>query len=108
MIGERIRAARLSSRQRTLTQEKLAERAGISVSFLSMIERGERSAHVETLAKISDALRIPLAELFRNDRVAGRRDDAMIAPLGDFVRRERLTRRDVERLLAVARALFGR
>jgi transcriptional regulator with XRE-family HTH domain len=108
MIGERIRAARLSSRHRTLTQERLAERAGISVSFLSMIERGERSAHVDTLAKISNALKIPLAELFRNERQATHRDDAVIAPLADFVRRERLTRRDVERLLAVARALFGR
>jgi len=74
-VGERIKSLRLQSRGGKLTQERLAERADISVSFLSMIERGERSAHVDTLA--------------------------------EFVQRHRLTRREVERLLTVAQALFG-
>ena len=107
-IGERIRKLRLATREPRLTQGKLAEQAQISVSFLSMIERGERSAHVDTLAKLAEALDIPLAELFLNEQQPARGQQAALAPLADFVRRERLTRRDVERLLNVARALFDK
>lgn len=62
-IGRRIRQLRTTGSRRW-TQEEMAERAGISVSFVSMIERGERMPHVETLAAIADALTVPLAQLF--------------------------------------------
>jgi transcriptional regulator with XRE-family HTH domain len=62
-IGRRIRELR-TQRPERWTQEDLAERAKISVSFLSMIERGERVAHVETLAALADSLGVSLAELF--------------------------------------------
>jgi transcriptional regulator with XRE-family HTH domain len=107
-VGERIRGLRLHAAGRKLTQERLAERAEISVSFLSMIERGERSAHVETLAQLAGALNVPLAELFRDETRAKRGTDATLKPLADFVRRQRLNRTDVERLLTVAQALFDR
>jgi transcriptional regulator with XRE-family HTH domain len=108
MVGERIRSLRLQAREPKLTQEKLARRADISVSFLSMIERGERSAHVETLAQLADALGVPLDDLFREEGRAVKGTDATLKPLVDFVRRHRLGRRDVERLLSVARALFDK
>jgi transcriptional regulator with XRE-family HTH domain len=60
-LGQRIRELR---RILSLTQEELAARAGISVSFLSMMERGDRVPHIETLAKLADALRVPLPEMF--------------------------------------------
>src|SRR4029077_2407764 len=53
-VGRRIRNLR-TSRPSRMTQEDLSERARISVSFLSMIERGERSPHLETLAAIAEA-----------------------------------------------------
>src|SRR5262249_25027656 len=62
-IGRRIRELR-TQRPERWTQEDLAERAKISVSFLSMIERGKRVAHVETLAALADSLGVSLAELF--------------------------------------------
>src|SRR4026209_2469031 len=62
-LGQRIRDLR-TQRPERWTQEDLAERAKISVSFLSMIERGERVAHVETLAALAEALGVSLAELF--------------------------------------------
>jgi transcriptional regulator with XRE-family HTH domain len=55
-----------------MTQEVLAERADISVSFLSMIERGERAPHIETLAHIAGALEVNLADLFAPARGEGR------------------------------------
>ncbi|MHB8417995.1 MAG: helix-turn-helix domain-containing protein [Myxococcales bacterium] len=105
-VGERIKDLRLHSRGGKLTQETLAERANISVSFLSMIERGERSAHIDTLASLSDALGVPLDELFREHSRLADSVDPALRPLIDFAQRNRLNRRDVERLLSVARALF--
>ena len=47
-----------------LTQEKLAERAGISVNFLSKLERSaSKSVSAETLQRLADALEISMEEL---------------------------------------------
>src|SRR5260370_36877600 len=62
-LGQRIRELRTQRAERW-TQERLAHQARISVSFLSMIERGERVAHVKTLAALADALDVHLSELF--------------------------------------------
>ena len=106
-LGQRIRELR-TSRPERWTQEDLAERARISVSFLSMIERGERVAHLETLAALSEALGVSLAELFTGTEPAlnGANED-VVQPLADFVRTRQLTARDVEKLLGVARAMFA-
>ena len=56
-IGSRIRAER---RRLDLTQEKLAEMADISVSFMGHIERGGRTLSIETLAKLADALKVSI------------------------------------------------
>lgn len=110
-IGQRIRELR-TQRPERWTQEDLADRAKISVSFLSMIERGERVAHVETLAAIAEALGVTLSELFAGADLgegAGVRDDVdeLLRPLTEFARSRRLTSRDVEKLLGVARAMFN-
>ncbi len=54
-LGKRIRELR---NMLSFTQEELAEKANISVSFLSMIERAQRMPHVETLAGAASAHRI--------------------------------------------------
>lgn len=105
-IGYRIRELR-TQRPERWTQEDLAERARISVSFLSMIERGERVPHVETLAAIAQALGVTLSELFAGaDEGTGETAD-LLRPLSEFARSRRLTSRDVEKLLGVARAMFN-
>ena len=105
-VGKRIRQLRQSRSGPKLTQEELGARARISVSFLSMIERGERSPHLETLAKIALALEVPLADLLR-DNSEGQPPEAMYKPLLDACRKARLGRRDVERLVQVVRSLFS-
>jgi len=45
---------------RGLTQQKLADQAGISKSYLSQIESGKRQGTVETLTAIARALDVPL------------------------------------------------
>ncbi len=56
-VGKRIRAER---RKQDLTQEKLAEMANISDSFLGHIERGGRTLSIETLAKLANALNLSI------------------------------------------------
>ena len=62
-LGRRIRQQRVLAQ---LTQEKLAEQAGISLSFLGHIERGTRKASLETLVNICNALKISPNILLRD------------------------------------------
>ncbi|MBX5484257.1 MAG: helix-turn-helix domain-containing protein [Myxococcaceae bacterium] len=102
LLARRIRALR---ERHGLTQEDFAQRSGISVSFASLLERGERSPSYETLVQVAAALEVPLAELFRDFSGAGY-DDPYYGRLVDFARRAKLTRAQVDRLLAVAVAMF--
>ncbi len=62
LIGSRVREER---KLRGLSIEKLAEQAGVTPSFLGLIERGERKLSVLTLDKISRALQSDPTELMR-------------------------------------------
>lgn len=53
-FGARVRELR---RKNSLTQEDLAEMAGISTSFMGHIERGSRIASLETLVLLCNALK---------------------------------------------------
>ena len=52
-LGRRIRQQRVLNK---LTQEQLAERAGISCAFVGHIERGEKKASIETVVALCNAL----------------------------------------------------
>ncbi len=60
-FGARVRSLRSAS---GLTQEQLAERAGISVDFLSLVERGKNSPSFENLDDLADALGVSVSSLF--------------------------------------------
>ncbi len=61
IIGQRLRNYRV---QQKISQEKLAERAGCHPTYIGQIERGEKNATIESIAKIAAALKISLSELF--------------------------------------------
>lgn len=48
---------------RRLTQEQLAERAGVSKSMLSLYEGGKQRPHLDTLGRLLDALGVRLGGL---------------------------------------------
>jgi len=60
-FGIRLKAIRL---ERDLTQEQFAELVGISVDFLSLIERGINAPSFEVLEQMATRLRLPVRELF--------------------------------------------
>ena len=53
-------------RARSLTQEELADRAGLSARYLGSIERATVSASVTVLGRLARAFRIDPCELIRN------------------------------------------
>ena len=59
-IGDKIKSERLN---KSLKQKELAQRAGISISYMSDIERGRTNPSVQTLKKSSDALDIKVSKL---------------------------------------------
>ena len=61
-IGERIRSLREMS---NLTQEELAERAGLTKGFISQIERDLTSISLDSLAQILEALDENISDFFR-------------------------------------------
>jgi len=64
ILGKGIRFYR---QQRQLSQAALAEKAGISITFLSNIERGIKYPTSDTLSAISNGLDVEVFELFRHD-----------------------------------------
>lgn len=102
-LGRRVRTLRETLR---LTQESFALRCGISVSFASLLERGERSPSYETLIAIARALEVPVSELFRDGPRFTAEDPSHVRLL-DFARRAQLTRAQVDRVVAVGYAMFG-
>ena len=60
VLGDNLRKLR---KRANLTQEKLAEKTGLSVVFLSLLENGWRAASIDSLLKIAEALGVSLEDL---------------------------------------------
>lgn len=61
-LGARLRDLR---QERGLSQEALADTAGIGRSYMSGIERGVRNCSTLHLIRLAHALRVPVGELFK-------------------------------------------
>jgi len=60
-VGEEIQQRRLA---KGLSQEKLAEKAGLHRNFIGLIERGQRNSTLLTMQAITDALKIQMSDVF--------------------------------------------
>jgi transcriptional regulator with XRE-family HTH domain len=61
-VGQQIRAIR---ENQELSLRALAERCGLSVNAVSLIERGENSPTVSSLHQLATALDVPITDFFR-------------------------------------------
>ena len=59
-LGQNVRRRRET---RELTQEKLAEKAGLDPTYISGIERGLRNPGIKNVARLAKALGLSTAEL---------------------------------------------
>ena len=62
-LGKRIRTERIDKK---MTQEELAERAGLHPTYIGQVERGEKSLTITSLEKIVEGLGISFSDLFEN------------------------------------------
>jgi len=63
-LGENLKKLR---NRRNWSQMDLAEKADISMNFLSEIERGNKWPYPETLQNLAAALNVEVFELFKNE-----------------------------------------
>ena len=66
-VGQRLRDLRRGS---NLSLETVAAQAGLSIGFISQIERGLSSPSLRVLAGLADSLQLGLADLFSNHTIA--------------------------------------
>ncbi|HYX72397.1 MAG TPA: helix-turn-helix transcriptional regulator [Nitrososphaera sp.] len=59
-FGQKVRTER---QKQGLSQEELAEKAGVHRTYIGMIERGEKNITLLNIEKIAKALEIPLDKL---------------------------------------------
>ncbi len=62
-IGPKVKKLR---EQQDITQETLADKVGLTQSFISKLENGELTPSLKSLEKIAEALGVEVAELISN------------------------------------------
>lgn len=68
IVGKNLKKHR---KERNLTQERLASRAGYHRTYISALERGRVNPTLRTLTNLSDELGIPIQELFDDIKQKG-------------------------------------
>lgn len=68
LIGSRIKDTR---KHNNLTQEYLAESLGVSVGYVSQVERGITKISLDLLANIASVLNCDIAELVTGSAISG-------------------------------------
>lgn len=63
-VGDRLKALRI---ERALTQQELAEKAGIAPNTVARLERNETEPHMSTVRKLADALGVKPARLVKEE-----------------------------------------
>lgn len=100
-IGANIRKVRKAL---GLTQEKVAERAGIEPPFFGQIERGVGIPSIKSLTKIADALGIDVADLYPAKRRS--RKDFQIESINIMLKNA--SSADKKKILKIVKVICGK
>ena len=79
IVGNNLKSYRTL---RHMTQEELAEKVGVSISFCANVERGKKGVSMFVLRDFADALNITVNQLLY-DRTADQRFDNIMVLLRD-------------------------
>ena len=60
-FGSRLRRLR---KERGLTQEKLAAKAGLHYTYIGVVERGEKNISLVNIGRLAEALDVEVVDLF--------------------------------------------
>jgi transcriptional regulator with XRE-family HTH domain len=64
IFSNNVRKYRLEQK---LSQEELAEKAGLHRTYIGSVERGERNITIDVMEKICSALGLSIVDLFREN-----------------------------------------
>jgi transcriptional regulator with XRE-family HTH domain len=103
-VGERIKSRR---HELGLSQDALAEKAGISKSFLSDLENNRRSIGAETLLDLGRAMGLSLDFLMTGQASEDRADKEVPAALARFAAEQGLSVREMMTLLEVQEQIMA-
>ena len=95
LFGKNVKYFRF---HRRLSQSELAEKADISVTFLSNIERGKMFPKVETLSRLTESLGVEVKELFQPDLTSEDHKKMMNRLSEDMTKNVNLTMAEVFKL----------
>lgn len=85
LLGNRIRVAR---EKKGITQEELADRVNISPSHISVIERGVKTARIDTVVRIANELDVS-ADYLLQDLVKRSRESQLLSSIMDLPETDR-------------------
>jgi transcriptional regulator with XRE-family HTH domain len=54
--------------EHNLSQEELADKAGLHRTYIGSVERGERNITIDVMEKICNALEVPITDLFKKNK----------------------------------------
>jgi len=100
-IGTKLLDLRQGAR---LSQERLADAAGLSANYVSLIEKGRRLPSLEVLSRLAHALGVPVTAFFDGEVPTGA-VERELWHLTAYLRRRQA--KDVRKLHAIARVLFA-
>ena len=103
-MGERVKTKRL---ELGLTQDHLAEKAGISKSFLSDVECGRRSISAENLLDLGRAMGVSLDFLMTGEASGEQEDKEIPAPLARFAAEQGLSVRETMTLFDIQERIMA-
>lgn len=63
-FGEKLKEFRA---QKSLSQEELADIAGLHRTYVGSVERGERNISIDNIERLASALEIQMKDLLEND-----------------------------------------
>ena len=64
IFGEKLKEFRA---QKRLSQEELADIAGLHRTYVGSVERGERNISIDNIERLASALEIQMKDLLEND-----------------------------------------
>lgn len=94
-VGKKVRELRLKAK---LTQKEIAERSGLTVSYLSRLENERITPSVRTLKKIGEALEVPVSLLFDGNAEQRPSESCPVSLSGQCILEHRYVGRHVEQL----------
>jgi transcriptional regulator with XRE-family HTH domain len=103
-VGERVKSRRL---ELGLSQDALAEKAGISKSFLSDLENNRRSIGAETLLDLGRAMSVSLDFLMTGEASEDQANKEIPAALARFAAEQGLSVRETMTLLDVQERIMA-